>query len=59
MGTMTLLLAHQGGWDEVLIVMAPIAVFGGLLFMANRRAAALEDGAPDEGDDAESPVGEG
>jgi hypothetical protein len=30
--------AHQGGWDEVLMVAAPVALFAGLLWMANRRA---------------------
>jgi hypothetical protein len=32
--------AHQGGWDEVLMVAAPVALFAGLLWMANRRADA-------------------
>ncbi len=32
--------AHQGGWDEVLMVLIPIVVFAGLLVVANRRAAA-------------------
>ncbi|MFP3899780.1 MAG: hypothetical protein ACLFXM_02915 [Acidimicrobiia bacterium] len=31
------LLAHQGGWDEVLLVASPIVVFGVLLTIANRR----------------------
>jgi hypothetical protein len=31
-------LAHQGGWDEVLLVLTPIALFAGLLAIANRRA---------------------
>ncbi len=34
------LLAHQGGWDEILLVLVPIVVFAGLLVVANRRAAA-------------------
>lgn len=34
-------LAHQGGWDEVLFVAVPILVFGLLLVVANRRAARL------------------
>lgn len=33
-----LLLAHQGGWDEVLLVLTPIALFAALLYLANRRA---------------------
>jgi len=32
------LLAHQGGWDELLFVLLPIALFAGLLALANRRA---------------------
>jgi len=31
-------LAHQGGWDELLFVLLPIALFAGLLAVANRRA---------------------
>ena len=31
------LLAHQGGWDEVLWVLAPIAVMVWLLSVATRR----------------------
>ncbi|HET6775212.1 MAG TPA: hypothetical protein VFH36_18000 [Acidimicrobiales bacterium] len=37
-----LLLAHQGGWDEVLMVLVPIAIFAGLLVVANRRANTIE-----------------
>jgi hypothetical protein len=32
------LLAHQGGWDEVFFVAAPLVVFAGLLLLAKRRA---------------------
>jgi hypothetical protein len=35
-------LAHQGGWDEVLFVAVPIAIFAGLLAVANRRATRME-----------------
>lgn len=31
-------LAHQGGWDEFLLVLLPISLFAGLLAIANRRA---------------------
>lgn len=34
---MTGLLAHQGGWDEILLVVGPIALVGGLLWLARRR----------------------
>lgn len=40
-------LAHQGGWDEILFVVAPIALFAFLLVVANRRASrAQDDDAP-------------
>jgi hypothetical protein len=34
-------LAHQGGWDEILLVAAPLSLFAGLLYLANRRADRL------------------
>lgn len=33
-----MVLAHQGGWDEILLVLTPIALFAGLLWLANSRA---------------------
>ncbi len=33
-----LLLAHQGGWDEVMLVGIPVVLFGGLLLVARQRA---------------------
>ena len=33
----TSLLAHQGGWDEILLVAGPIAVIVGLLAVVKRR----------------------
>ena len=46
------LLAHQGGWDEILLVGGPVLVFGGLLAIARRRAIALaEQAAADESAD--------
>ena len=39
---MPVLLAHQGGWDEILLVLVPIALFALLLVVANRRADAIE-----------------
>ena len=32
-------LAHQGGWDEILMVLAPIVVIAGLVKIVQRRAA--------------------
>ena len=34
------LLAHQGGWDEILLVAGPIAVVVGLLAVVRRRVNA-------------------
>jgi hypothetical protein len=42
------ILAHQGGWDEILFVLAPLLVFGGLLALARRRVEQLDpDGTGD------------
>ncbi len=37
-----ILLAHQGGWDEILMVLTPIALFAALLWLANSRATRLQ-----------------
>jgi hypothetical protein len=50
-GTHAWIAAHQGGWDELLFVLLPIGLFGGLLAIANRRATRLEaerDADPDD-----------
>lgn len=48
----TAVLAHQGGWDEILFVLLPIALFAGLLAIANKRAsraqAERDDVLPDD-----------
>lgn len=44
-------LAHEGGWDELIFVLVPIALFAGLLAIANRRATKAQverDGEPDQ-----------
>lgn len=61
-----LVLAHQGGWDEILLILTPIAIFAALLGLANRRAntavrqradpATIPVDRPDEGDDAAASV---
>jgi hypothetical protein len=48
-----MVLAHQGGWDEILFVLAPLLVFAGLLALARKRADQLDaergiDGDPGE-----------
>lgn len=45
-----LLLAHQGGWDEMLFVAVPIVIFGSLLVVANRRASRIERQRPPSGE---------
>jgi hypothetical protein len=47
------MLAHQGGWDEMLLVVGPLALVGAALWIANKRVAAqLEEQA---GAEAPSP----
>jgi hypothetical protein len=46
-------IAHQGGWDELLLVALPVGLFAVLLFVANRKAqsqleAEEADGAHDQ-----------
>lgn len=33
----TVVLAHQGGWDEILMVLGPILLIAGLLRLAKHR----------------------
>lgn len=40
---MAMVLAHQGGWDEMLFVALPLGLFAFLLFIANRKAQAQLD----------------
>lgn len=35
-------LAHQGGWDEILLIAGPIIVVVGLLALARRRVIRAE-----------------
>jgi hypothetical protein len=46
-----LLLAHQGGWDEMLFVLVPISLFAGLLALANKRAAQAQAERESHSDD--------
>ena len=53
------LLAHAGGfsWDEALLVMTPLLVIAGLLWLANRRAGRLDrNPGPDPDAPAQQPV---
>lgn len=35
---LAVVLAHQGGWDEILMVVVPVGIFAALLRLANKRA---------------------
>jgi hypothetical protein len=35
--TTSVLLAHQGGWDEILLIAGPIVIIMALLWVAKRR----------------------
>jgi cyanate permease len=49
------MVAHQGGWDEILLVIGPMAVVAGLLWLAKRRLTRAERaGREDETDSAAS-----
>jgi hypothetical protein len=37
------LLAHQGGWDEILLVLGPILIIVGLLRLAKHRVERDDD----------------
>lgn len=57
------MVAHQGGWDEILMVVAPLAVIGGLLWLANRRVTAqleneLQGGTEDSQGDSAANTGD-
>jgi hypothetical protein len=41
------MIAHQGGWDEILLVLGPIAVIVGLLMLARKRVEGMEQSKAD------------
>ena len=51
-------LAHEGGWDEILMVAGPLAVIAVLLWLANRRVSAklAEAEAESSGDGSDQPT---
>ncbi|MFZ9156598.1 MAG: hypothetical protein ACO3GZ_09875 [Ilumatobacteraceae bacterium] len=55
-GTSVAMLAHQGGWDEILMVAGPIAIIVALLAIVRRR---LGSGATttDDRQETDSEVG--
>lgn len=44
------LLAHQGGWDEILLVAGPIVLIVGVLAIAKRRVDAIDADRHEHGD---------
>jgi uncharacterized membrane protein len=48
-------IAHQGGWDEILLVLGPIAVIIGLLMLARKRVDAAEQKPAPNGQKPTSP----
>jgi hypothetical protein len=52
--TLALVVAHQGGWDELLFVLVPISLFAGLLALANQRANRDQD--EQDHDDLDDPA---
>ena len=57
MASVAALVAHQGGWDEVLLVVGPIVVIVATLTLAKRRVDRLERAGLDA--DAASATGGG
>lgn len=53
-------IAHQGGWDEALLIGTPILAIIGLLWLAKRRVDAAHDtthrAAPEASDHDHRPV---
>jgi cyanate permease len=43
-------LAHQGGWDEILLVVGPLGVVGLALWLVNKRATARIEEAKSDHD---------
>ena len=54
--TAPVLVAHQGGWDEALLIGAPILIIMGLLWLAKRRVDAAHAAihTPNEASDPDS-----
>ncbi|HAI65689.1 MAG TPA: hypothetical protein DDY35_00330 [Acidimicrobiaceae bacterium] len=48
----SLTLAHQGGWDEILMVAGPVLIFAWLLSIARKRAQTMADAEAAEATDS-------
>ena len=49
------MFAHQGGWDEMLLVLGPIAAIVGLLMLARKRVEAAQRDAVEQAERGEPP----
>ncbi|MEO6122987.1 MAG: hypothetical protein ABIR32_04700 [Ilumatobacteraceae bacterium] len=50
-----ILLAHQGGWDEALLVAGPLLAIVGLLWLAKRRADKIPQSPTGSGTGSSTP----
>ena len=46
-------MAHQGGWDEILMVAGPVLIFAWLLSIARKRAQTLAEAEAVESTDSD------
>ena len=46
-GARPVIVAHQGGWDEVMLIGGPIIVIAGLLILAKKRVDSALPGSQD------------
>lgn len=46
------IVAHQGGWDEILLIAVPMGVIAGLLVLAKRRVDASAETSVESSPDA-------
>jgi hypothetical protein len=51
---MGVVYAHQGGWDEILLVLGPIAVMAALVAIAQRKARRLGPHHPENAENGSS-----
>lgn len=56
MESLAVVIAHQGGWDEILMVLAPVAIVAWLLRLAKRRVSRAEEAAAGDHPTGEVPA---
>ncbi|MGB0114834.1 MAG: hypothetical protein WBP59_16570 [Ilumatobacteraceae bacterium] len=54
-GARPMILAHQGGWDEILLIGGPILLIAALLMLAKKRVDAAAATLDDTSDQPNSP----